>query len=706
MSKGGRMSYKTIKLWAFCSAVILLSASAWAEINVTTDRSLHSSVEVKVGDLKTADFEVMNQKYTGVYLKESTLMMEKGKPALPIMSGLLMISGNKKPQVEILNKKFKEISVNNPVVPSRGAISRSVDPTRIPFRFGAVYKKDAWFPADKDLVTISEPFIFREIRGVRLQATPVQYNPVKNKLRVYSHISAKVKYSGIGKVNVKKGTSSISRAYAPIYKRAFLNYSSVPKRMSSVNENGRLIIIAADEFYEAAKPLKIWKLKCGIETILVSLSEIGQDQASIKGFLQAQYDERGFTHVILVGDAEQVPTNKGENEKADSDPVYVKLAGDDHVPDAIISRISASTAEDVSYQVAKIINYEQYPDTGDKANWYTQALGIASNEGDPPDFDRMEELRKSLMDSRFTKVDKVYAPKATSNPGNGGYPYPGNPFPDIPGTPGWPHPHFPGNPTPGPMFSMNRSLLKDKVFESVNAGCTMINYIGHGSSSKWVTSGFNNQDCEKLKNNWQLPVIWSVACINGDFVGKNSFCEAWMNAGDIDNPKGAVAIFGSTTNQSWVPPCKVQAAIVSDFIVNDAYKTVGAMATNGIIEGLKIYGPKVTGEGVKMMEQWHLFGDGTTMMRTRVPTKVTLNVSSDSIEHETQVKVQVLDSKKNKLSGIRVTCYSEKFDCWQTVSTNKEGVARINIGLEKGEIIYITVVGQDIVPVVDKKVKL
>ncbi len=705
-----------MKKLSFCSslfliAMLLLTGTAGAQIKVSTDRSLGSDIHVVTPKLGKTVFTADGQEFTGLYMNHASLLVEKGKPALPVLTGLIMIAGNQKPVLEVINSKFTEISVTKPVVPSRGAILRNVDPATVPFVKGPVYAKNAWFPADKDVIKISQPFIFREARGVRLEVFPVQYNPVTGKLRLYTSIHAKLGYSGQGGTNIHRGRSEMSKTFQPLYRKAFLNFASVPRRLSPVDENGRLIIIAADELKAAATPLADWKKKCGINTVLVTAGEIGGPTAeNIKAFLQQQYDEVGFSHVILVGDAEQIPTNKGENEKADSDPVYVKLAGDDHVPDAIISRISAAKPEQVAYQVAKIINYEQFPTEGENAAWYTRALGIGSGQGNPPDFEYIEQLRTALLESKYSEIDSAYDPKESaagnggSNGGYDGYPYPGS-FPGMPGM----HPHFPTQPMPFSV-EVDRSgsragNLKDQVFTSVNKGVSLINYMGHGSNSSWGTTGFSNADCAKLANGLKLPVIISVACVNGNFVGKDCFCEAWMNSGDIENPRGAVAIFGSTTNQSWVPPIKVQAAIVSDFIVNDSYVSVGGLTTNGIIKGLEIYGIEPKGEGVKMMEQWHLFGDGTTMIRTRKPEKVSISVETSSIEGESQAIVKVIDSKGNPVENARVTVYNGKLDTVSTASSNKEGTARVNIGLEKGADALLTVCGCDLVPIVDHKFK-
>ena len=705
-----------MKKSCFCSslllllAVLVLTGSASAQIKVHTDRSLGSDIHVTTPKLERVSFAADGQNFTGLYMSHASLLIDKNKPALPVLTGLIMIAENQKPVLEVVKTNFTEISIDQPVVPSRGAIPRSVDPSTVPFVQGSLYKKNAWFPADQDIIKISRPFILREARGVRLEVMPVQYNPVTGKLRVYNSIHAKLSYAGQGGINVHRGRSELSKTFQPIYRKAFLNFASVPRRLSPIDENGRLIIIAADELKAAALPLAIWKKKSGINTILAGTGEIGgATTASIKTFLQQQYDEVGFSHVILIGDAEQIPTNKGENEKADSDPVYVKLAGDDHVPDAIISRISAAKPEQVAYQVAKIINYEQFPSENSDAEWYGRALGIGSSEGNPPDYERIEELRTALLQAKYSEVDCVYDPDKPSSGGGGGGGYDGYPYPgSFPGMPGM-HPHFPTQPMPYSLAANRNSRtsgnLKDKVFASVNKGVSLINYMGHGSTTAWSTTGFSNTDCGKLANGLWLPFIISVACVNGNFVGKDSFCEAWMNSGDIENPRGAIAIFGSTTNQSWVPPTKVQAAIVTDFIINDSYASAGGLATNGIIKGLEIYGIEAKGEGVKMMEQWHLFGDGTTLIRTRKPQKISISIETSSIAGESQAMVRVIDANGNPVENARVTVYNDKLDIFATGTSNKEGIARANIGFEKGADALLTVSGADLVPVIDHKFK-
>ena len=88
----------------------------------------------------------------------------------------------------------------------------------------------------------------------------------------------------------------------------------------------------------------------------------------------------------------------------------------------------------------------------------------------------------------------------------------------------------------------------------MNAGRGMINYCGHGSDTSWGSTGFNNSNVNALVNDNMLPVICSVACVNGNFPNQTCFAEAWLRATNNGEPTGAVATYMSTVNQSWDPP--------------------------------------------------------------------------------------------------------------------------------------------------------
>ncbi|MFZ5952313.1 MAG: C25 family cysteine peptidase [Candidatus Rifleibacteriota bacterium] len=634
----------------------MLGSSAFAAgINVSSTRGFTTTLEIDCPKVDLGETQVLGAKAITVTAPEAGLSFEKDAPVLPRYTAMVMVDPAKRPVFQVTSLQSEVVELDARVVPSKGNFSREISPDSVPFNFGEVYGKDAWYPSDDDMVTMGEPFIFREIRGVNLVVNPVQYNPAQNKIRVHRKLQVSVRSDDQPSKNVITKSAPISKVFEPIYKNTFVNFDQAAKRLPRLDEQGRLLIICFDEFMDAMKPFVDWKKKIGIDVKMVPVSEAGKTNDEIKAFIQDEFNQGGLTNIMLVGDSAQIPTNKGVKERADSDPCYTKLAGDDHVPDAIISRLSAENKDQVAYQVAKFVSYEQFP-TADTA-WYSKGVGIASAEGNPADKVYMEENRVALLGAMFKHVDQIYDPSAP----------------------------------------------KAKVTEAVNEGRSLINYLGHGSSTSWGTTYFNNTDASNLSNGWKQPIIFDVACVNGKFVNFTCFGEAWMRSGNIEKPAGAVTYMGSSTNMQWVPPIKVQEEFNKESIAKEVYKTVGGIFTNGIIKGLEIYGTTSSGSGVMMYEQWHIFGDSTLLCRFKAPVKIGSDAKAVRNDDNVTVTVNVVDEAGNAISNARVTVYTEGVENVKVATTNDNGEAVVTMPKEMTEG-YVTVIGADVIPVVDQKI--
>nr|HPN39760.1 C25 family cysteine peptidase [Melioribacteraceae bacterium] len=157
--------------------------------------------------------------------------------------------------------------------------------------------------------------------------------------------------------------------------------------------------------------------------------------------------------------------------------------------------------------------------------------------------------------------------------------------------------------------------------------------FGHGSGTSWSTTSFSVTKINALENGYKNPFVFDVACLNGDFTMGECMEEAWLRAGDLNNPKGAIAIYGSTTNASWVPPCDMQYHAMELLTMREKM-TVGGVCFSGLMHGMDVNGGS-TGEGLKMMEQFHIFGDPMTKLTfglfpdSTAPTQITnLNASN------------------------------------------------------------------------------
>ena len=167
-----------------------------------------------------------------------------------------------------------------------------------------------------------------------------------------------------------------------------------------------------------------------------------------------------------------------------------------------------------------------------------------------------------------------------------------------------------------------------------------MNYIGHGSGTSWGTTGYSNSNIYGLSNGYKNPFVWDVACDNGDFTMSECMEEAWVRAGSMADPKGAIGSFGASTLASWVPPCDAQNH--SMFLLTTSDKqSVGGVCFNGIMYAMDLWGGS-SGEGLKLMEQYNIMGDCSMML--------TLGMEPDSTAPEQITDLSAVDPTSNSVT--------------------------------------------------------
>jgi len=370
---------------------------------------------------------------------------------------------------------------------------------------------------------------------------------------VYTDITLKLKVVNNNGYNVisRSGVPArIDKDFSQVYNNVFLNNTNTNSAdYIPLDEYGRMLVISYPGFMEAIQPFVDWKNSMGIRTELVDVTTIGATAAAIKTFVDNYYTTNGLTFLLLVGDGPQIPTITTGNVGGPSDNAYGYLVGDDHYPDIFVGRFSAENVEHVNTMVQRTLEYEKEPLT--TTEWLDKGFGIASDQGpgddNEMDFEHMQNIRTDLIGYTFSSIGELY------DGSQGGEDQSGNPTPTS-------------------------------VSAEVNAGRSIINYVGHGSDNSWGTTGFSNTNVNSLTNNHMWPFIFSVACVNGNFIGGTCFAEAWLRAKNTNGLTGAVATLMSTINQSWDPPMDGQDAMNDIMIESDPTNikcTFGGITMNG-----------------------------------------------------------------------------------------------------------------------------
>ena len=554
-------------------------------LNTTEDISV---IQFNINGYKLHKVQTPNGVAFTVKIPDGAPMQIKGAPNLPRLSASLIIPNDKQMQAEVQYSDYIEIN-NIEIAPSKGVITRDIDPSTVAYTYGEVYNQNNFFPGS--LSELNKPYIIRNYRGAAVWVQPVQYNSVTKTLRIYKTVVVKVSPTGnpaqINALSKTKGNHSATPEFQDFYQHNFLNYNTFQTKYTPIEEGtpGRMLVISYGSFMTAMQPFVDWKNQKGIFTEMVDVSTIG-NAAAIKTYVQDYYNNHSdFCYLLLVGDNAQVPTSS--TGAGDSDNNYGYLAGSDHRIDIFVGRFSAESTADVTTQVDRTIHYER--DVTSAESWMQYGLCVASDQGpgDDNEYDAAHEdnIRSDYLAYGYLGVDTVYE---------------------------------------------STGATATDISTAINNHTGVISYTGHGDTQMWYSvdpNHYTNTEVNALTNENELPFIFSVACVIGDFASNTCFSEAWQRATNGGNPTGAIANIGSTINQSWNSPMDAQDEMV-DILVesysNNIKRTFGGISANGWGLMIDDYGT----DGENMADTWTVFGDASVMVRTKQPQDMTITHAS------------------------------------------------------------------------------
>ncbi len=516
-----------------------------------------------------------------------TSLLKAGAPDLPKLTSALIIPDQGLMEVTVSASSFYDVE-NVEIAPSKGNLYRNVNPSDVPYTKGLEYSKNEFYPAT--IAALNSPYILRDYRAQAVTVFPFQYNPVTKTLRVYTSVTVSVDQKALtGGVNEFLRTRSIEGGgldgeIDAIYKSQFINYThNVASRgYTPVSESGSMLIICYDDFKADMAPFVTWKNQKGIATELVLKSVAGSTAAAIKTYIANYYNSHPtLKYVLLVGDAPQVPASK--TSYGDSDNNYGYITGSDSYPEVFIGRFCATTSTQVQTMVARTVGYEKTPMRD--GTWYKKGITIGSDQGpgDEQEYDwqHQRKIRSKLMGFTYTDVTENY------DGSQGGVDKSGSPSASM-------------------------------ISAQLNGGVGILTYTGHGAESQMVTSGFSSNNASALTNDRMNPFIWSVACVNGNFVKGSCIAEALTRAGTPTKPSGALATMMSTINQSWNPPMKGQDAMVDllvESVSGNIKRTFGGLSMNGCM----LMNDAYKSGGSEITDTWTCFGDPSVMVFTDTP---------------------------------------------------------------------------------------
>jgi hypothetical protein len=499
-------------------------------------------------------------------------MRVAGSPALPQEGLFIAIPDDAEVKdVLIIDKKEKELEGEYLILPASKPVREGEKEIHI--RDTATYGSDEPYPGK--CVELLGIINVAGRRVAHIMIYPVQYRPRSKKISLLEFVEFNVIYE------TKPGMKALLRKRtlrrSPIEKMILDSESRIEaeeqreksKRITSEKASlglkdpaidAEYLIITTDGLKDSFDELIKAQLSTRTARV-VTKTEIfrefpnPKEDEGIKDFLVYAMDNwQGPPRwVVLGGDVDSIPTHMATSSDElviASDHFYADLRGD-IIPEIVVSRLPISDPEKMKMFCEKTVLCSQY-----KGEWRANCL-LTTCDAVPPRYEQCAEEVAGIIGNHFNVIKKY-----------------------------------------------DGQASKSDLIDVINKGVGIINYRGHGESTSWKAGiGLENEDVYKLNNEKNMPMIWSLACLNNDIdMDGECFGKAW-----IKNMK-AITFFGAS-RPSWTEENDVLDKYIFDGIVNEGLKKAGDIMIWAVT---KLYSNLKSEPAADNIRMYLLLGDPTS----------------------------------------------------------------------------------------------
>ena len=584
-----------------------------------------------------------NKTMTRILCSGGGSILRRGAPALPVYAVNIAVLPNKKYHMRVLNPVWEERLLTDPPIPSNGPILRT-DPILDATPDPAIYNGTKAYPEKTSQLT--EMGKLRGVGSVRVNIFPMQYLPDQKELRICRSVDVVVECE---EENLELPEVDQNSEFAALQCSTYLNGEEL--RGDSCADVGTLLILYPSGWTDSVAEFVSWKKQIGWTVLETEYSpEDYSDSSALKDFIKKRYTSDAVTHVLLLGDSENIPPYQEYSEKIG--PEMDKIATDvpyslldeettdaDFYPDVFLSRITSNTATELQAVLEKMRLAEKADDV-DSDEWREYGVFMASNESGSTnikDREYMELERQELLEAAaYSDVTTLYD-------------------------------------------SDDNDVSAADVSEVLNEGRTYFAYLGHGSKTSFETSDFNTDNVDALTNAKSLPLLLTPVCLNGYFTDGDCLAEHFLE--NLNG--GAVAVMASTASTYWMPPIRMIQKMTDLILAADSPSDDGRLATlgawnyNAVQAGMDYYAEDSTDIDVNMEQNYklfflyemHLFGDCSQVPRVRSLHQ--LQVTYDQSEDLISGTVRFADTQTAVQNA--AVCLLMENDQQQSMRTNQDG---------------------------------
>ena len=420
---------------------------------------------------------------------------EVGTPDLPCIRRMVQIPNTGDISIEIVSSETSVLGNYN-VLPMQPFMDRNGN--TLPLKVNEdVFSTPQAYPSSP--VVIESVSILRDIRVAWVRFNPVSVNPVTGETTITTSVRVRlVSGSSQGENELFRNSSGTTRSYIPIYSDV------LGLQLTDAVVDGSYLVIGPEEAVALASDLIQWKREKGYEVHVATTETIGTTSSAIDAYIEDAFNTwtNPPEYCLLLGDEAAVPVYWVGSTAADNQYGVIGTGVD---PSIHVARLCSDTAS-LNYSSWKVWAYEIDP-WEPASSWFQFAVSIGSTDFQDP----LMSYRYKVVMAEDGNMDVMLYCNSSAY---GGIP---------------------------PSVS--------NLSAEFNDGTSLVSYIGHGSITQWVTTGFNNSDVAALTNGRKLPWISSIACNNAEFGGGTTcFGEAWLNSGSIAAPKGAIGFMGASVS--------------------------------------------------------------------------------------------------------------------------------------------------------------
>ena len=469
------------------------------------------------GNLSVEDITLPEGVFSVVSMPEYGFSYNPGAPQLPQFAKMLLIPVCDSVIATVTNAQYTEydaaeLGVHHPLYPSQVAASKSGPQPSFSYN-QEVYSTNAFYA--QPLVKVENAGVRRSVVMANVYVSPVQYNPVTQKIRIYTQIDVEFTFANANMT----ATNELQKYASPMFSMnedLLLNKKSETRNEFSGNPIKYLIIangMFADN--EQLASFVEWKRRLGyiVEVAYTSDANVGTTTTSIKSFIQNKYnnptaEDPAPAFLLLIGDREQLPAfnTQVSGENHITDLYYATLSGNDFIPDCYYGRLSATNNNELTNQLVKILMYEQF--TMPDPSYLGNAVLIAGTD---------QDFGPTHANGQINYIVNYYI-----NDDNPRY---NNVM----------------------VHLYNCSSQAAQIREEVSAGSGWTNYTAHGSETSWADPSFTTTHVYQLQNSDKYGVMIGNCCQSGNFKTSECFGEALLRA----EKKGAMAYIGASNNSYW-----------------------------------------------------------------------------------------------------------------------------------------------------------